>query len=134
MNYLRFLISCYHVTGYTYFTWQHWRQYVLMRTVFEKHQSFNTLNHKRPWEELFIWLLRLQRLEWAFTVSLLPRHFLFLFFLFLYFPFLFCFSVTKIMIVETYSYHFLTAKRTPWERENDKRLVTWYLPLCINWL
>ena len=31
------------------------------------------------------------------------------FFLLLYFP---------------YSYHFLTAKRTPWERENDKRLVT----------
>ena len=46
------------------------------------------------------------------------------FFLLLYFPLLFCFLVTKIMIVETYSYHFLTAKRTPWERENDKRLVT----------
>ena len=71
MNYLRFLITCYHVTGYTYFTWKHWRQYVLMRTVFEKHQSFNTLNHTRPWKELFIWLLRLQRLETKDNIILL---------------------------------------------------------------
>ena len=80
----------------------------------ETAKLFNTLNHKRRWDELFIWLLKSRMGIYGFD-SLLPRHFLSQFFVPLYFPLLFCFLVTKKMplnalitrIVETCSYHFL---------------------------